>query len=330
MTILDTIPYLESLGVKIRVVGNRLDINAPKGVLTPGLLNRLRREKGALIEALRRGVDTPAAENLRIRDVEAARVSTPRSSDCVVPHQGPVPQEPAGDAWAGVDTQNAENRRICDLQTAGVSTPAHDNGEVDHCRAPQQGQIQRVDTKTQSGVDTRDPENRRIRDLQTAGVSTPQKNRDVKKQGGFREAHSSTAVQGGLWSGVDTPAPENDRIRDLRPGSVSTPSTSTSHGIRPDPMARAFRAAGLSSEMPADPDQARDRLHRLLEHVAPRPDGVPAGCDLVILFGGHHPGPKLLCSYEPWPDDPAAHPLRWRPTGSEAWRALGLDERTNG
>jgi tubulysin polyketide synthase-like protein len=236
VTLLDTIPYLESLGVKLRVVGNRLDINAPKGVLTPGLLNRLRREKGALIEALRRGVDT------------------------------------------------------------------------------------------------RDPENRRIRDLQTAGVSTPQDNHGDGVWNNPREAHSRAVVQGGLWGGVDTPAPENDRIRDLQPGGVSTPSMSTSHGTRSDPMIRAFRAAGLATEMPRDPDQARVRLHQLLEHQAPRPAGVPTGVDVVVLLGGRCPRPRLLCGYEPWPSDPAALPIRWRIAGdpSAAWKALGIAEQGKG
>jgi tubulysin polyketide synthase-like protein len=105
-------------------------------------------------------------------------------------------------------------------------------------------------------------------------------------------------------------------------------SVGETHDHDSDPMSRAFSAAGLPTTMPHDPDQARARLHRLLCHQAPRPEGVPTGVDVVLLLGGHHPGPKLLCSYEPWPSDPV--PLRWRPTGSEAWRALGLEGRANG
>jgi hypothetical protein len=70
-------------GIVLGIAGEKLTVDAPKGVITPDLLAELRRHKASLIEILQKGGSGPAAQQSRSAPDDSITPSTVTDSDVV-------------------------------------------------------------------------------------------------------------------------------------------------------------------------------------------------------------------------------------------------------
>ncbi len=108
MSALPLIEECHDKGINIRVEGSEIVLSAPKGVLTPELVARVKKEKPALLASLGRTIVFSAEDWDRcLRYVPGGQNSAPRPVTCVDMlarrlwryHNGAL-QAAAGDAWA--------------------------------------------------------------------------------------------------------------------------------------------------------------------------------------------------------------------------------------
>jgi hypothetical protein len=74
--------YLKQKGVSLRLAGRELEIDAPEGVLTPKLIERIRERKGELRDFLQQSTTQPEDWKERCTELfETARAQAKRNLD---------------------------------------------------------------------------------------------------------------------------------------------------------------------------------------------------------------------------------------------------------